>query len=107
MNMEMTLLNLVLIILLTVLTENGLRKSNNSESKSVKRTFGFYVMPTYVLSLIFSILVLFPSIEINQSLLFDLQKYSIGAYILSCLLFIASIDGARTIAKAGIKNTIK
>lgn|SRR5690606_2018522 len=96
---NLLILNIAILVLLTFLIEQGLRKVLMSQSIYVKRTYWLGLMPTYISTLLFSILIMFPSLASKANLLFELQKYSLGLHILIILFFIAALDGEKVLAK--------
>lgn len=99
MTSNLLLLNIAILILLTFLMEQGLRKVITSNSMHVKRIYWLALMPTYISTLLFSILLLFPSLISKTILLLELQKYSIGLHIFVILFFIGALDGEKVLAK--------
>ncbi|WP_084242375.1 hypothetical protein [Planomicrobium okeanokoites] len=99
MTTEIFLFNIAILIILTILMENGLRKAIKEKVVRVTRVFWGLLMPTYILATIFTVLLLFLRTPESLDLLFLLQKYALCGHVIACLLFIAALDGAKTSAK--------
>lgn len=95
MSIEMNLFNIVILILLSLLIENALRKIEGEKSNRVTRSYWFFLFPSYILAAIFTVILLILQPTYNLEFLLTVQKYALGAHFLSSLLFIAAIDGDR------------
>lgn len=100
MTLEMFIMNVVLLVILTLLLSIGLKKVAQGKSERVTKAFWNFLLPTYVLATVFTVLLLILGRTESLELLLLLQKYAMGAHVLACLLFMAALDGARTAAKA-------
>lgn len=100
MSISMNLFNIAILILLILIVENALRKIVQEKSERVTRCYWIFLFPSCVFAMIITVilLVLQPSNSLEP--LLSLQKYALGAYFLSSLLFMAAIDGARTLKHA-------
>lgn len=99
MSVEVNLFNVIILILLSLLIENALRKIGQEKSRPVTRSFWFLLFPSYILATISTINLLILQPSDNSPYLMAIQKYTLGAHLLACLLFIAAVDGARTYEK--------
>lgn len=100
MTLEMFIMNIVLLVILTLLLSIGLKKVAQGKSGRVTKAFWIYLLPTYILATVFTVLLLILGRTESLELLLLLQKYAMGAHVLACLLFMAALDGAKTSAKA-------
>lgn len=99
MTSNLLILNVAILILISFLMEQGLKKAILSKSIHVKRTYWLGLMPTYISTLVFSLLLMFPSLTSKVDVLIEFQKYSLCFHIFIILLFIAALDAERVLAK--------
>lgn len=95
MTSNLLLLNIAILILLTFLMEQGLRKVVLSKSIHVRNLYWIGLMPTYLSTVVFSILLIFPDLISKMDNFLELQKYSLSLHILITLFFIGALDGEK------------